>query len=257
MELGWQGERDAKTSGPHHLAPVKMSGAALEIHTRIMPRMWSLPESEMLRSTRSIPGFASLETLSPEGMILHALVHCTTHLFDGGLKAAWDVEWIRERYSEIDWNLIGDWADESALPMAFYLPARVLRTTLAIPIPSALLERGAYTPRFDALARLVRGRMFATFHDPQEINPFTKNGVFFVMQTKWRSRLMHVVSLLDRDSAEARGTGYATMSARHGRGVPQMLAQQLQESIQQAALFRTFRTRAIAEACEIELFRHD
>ena len=253
LELGWQGDRDARASGPHHLPVVTMNGAALEIHTRIMPRMWALPETEMLRRAESISGFASLKTLSPEGMILHSLVHCTAHLFDGGLKAAWEIEWLRERYPQIDWNLIGDWADESALPMAFYVPARVLRTTLGLSIPSVVLGRAPHSPRFAALERLVRSRMFATFHNPQDVNPFTKNGVFFAMQTKWRSRLMQPVFLFDGASAEARGTGYAALSARRGRSVPQVLMQQLRESRQQAKVFRNSRRRAAEDASEVEM----
>ncbi|HUQ18198.1 MAG TPA: nucleotidyltransferase family protein [Gemmatimonadaceae bacterium] len=255
LELGWEGKRYAHTSGPHHLAAVSLSGAALEIHTRIMPRMWALPESEMLRHAQDIPGFSALKTLSPEGIILHSLVHCTAHLFDGGLKAAWDVEWIRERYPHIDWTLVGDWADQSAMPMSFYLPARVLRTALGLSISSDVLARVPYSPRFAALERLVRQRMFATFHNPQEINPFTKNGVFLALQTKWHSRFMQLASLLDRDSAEARDSGFALLSAQSGRSVPQVVIQQLRESQKHAELFRMFRKRAAEEVCEVEVFR--
>ncbi len=256
LDSGWEGERNARTSGAHHLAPVVMRGAVLEIHTRIMPKMWALPESEMLARAQNIPGFTALRALSPEGMILHSLVHCTAHLFDGGLKAAWEIEWLRERYPTIDWNLIGDWADQSAVPAAFYLPAKVLRTSLGLSIPSVLLGRAPHSPRFAALERLILSRMFATFHNPQEINPFTKNGVFLVMQTKWRSRMMQLVLLAGRESGEARATGYAALRAQRKTSVTNVLMQQLRESLDQARLFRTFRTRALAEEqCELEMFR--
>jgi organic radical activating enzyme len=255
LDLGWGGKRDARTSGAHHLAPVTMSGAGLEIHTRIMPKMWALPESEMLRQSQSVPGFVALKTLSPEGMILHSIVHCTAHLFDGGLKAAWEIEWIRERYPQIDWTLVGDWADQSAVPMAFYLPARVLRTTLDVSLPSVLLARAPFSPRFTALERLVRLRMYSTYHDPQEVNPFTKNGVFLALQTKWRSGLVQLASLASRESKEARASGYAALGAKRRVGTAHVLVQQLNESLEQAQVFRSFRKKAVEESCEVEVFR--
>jgi hypothetical protein len=220
-----------------------------------MPKMWALPEREMLRDAQSIPGFAALKTLSPEGMILHSLVHCTAHLFDGGLKAAWEIEWVRERYPQIDWTRVGEWADKSAVPMAFYLPGRVLRTTLGVSLPSVLLARAPFSPRYTALERLVRLRMYSTYHDPQEVNPFTKNGVFLAMQTKWRSTLMQFASLASRESAEARASGYAAIGAKRRASVPQVLVQQLNESLEQAQVFRRFRKRAAEELCEVEVFR--
>jgi len=75
------------------------------------------------------------------------------------------------------------------------------------------------------------------------------------MQTKWRSRLMQLVFLLDRESAEARGTGYAALSARRGRSVPQVLMQELRESLQQAEVFRNYRRMVSDDACDVEAFR--
>jgi hypothetical protein len=188
-------------------------------------------------------------------MILHSIVHCTAHLFDGGLKAAWEIEWIRERYPQIDWTLVGDWADQSAVPMAFYLPARVLRTTLDVSLPSVLLARAPFSPRFTALERLVRLRMYSTYHDPQEVNPFTKNGVFLALQTKWRSGLVQLASLASRESKEARASGYAALGAKRRVGTAHVLVQQLNESLEQAQVFRSFRKKAVEESCEVEVFR--
>jgi hypothetical protein len=204
LERGWSGGADARRTGPHHLAPVFLHGLPVEIHTRIMPWFWRLPEREMLSHTQSAPNFRSLSTLDTEGMMLHALMHCAAHLFGCGLKAAWDVAWLLEREPEIDADRVRSWADRCAMPAGFYLPAKVIRDSLEVAIPSKLLEHVPNEPRFGPLERVVRLRLFLAMEGAYELNPVTKHGIFLMLHRSWRGRALHVASLFAPHERESR-----------------------------------------------------
>nr|MDP9179155.1 nucleotidyltransferase family protein [Gemmatimonadota bacterium] len=233
LERGWTGEKDARRTGPHHLAPVSFSGLSAEIHTRIMPGFWQLPEREMLAHSLPAPGFRCLSTLDIEGMVLHTLMHCAAHLFGLGLKAAWDVAWLVERAPALDVDRLRDWADRCAMPAGYYLPAKVIRTALDVPIPSKLLAGAPHAPRFAALERVIGRRMFIAMEGAYELNPFTTHGIFLMLHNTWRGRALHLASLFGRDERESRFEASAHFAAR-----AQPLAAQIRES---AAHWRSYR----------------
>lgn len=225
LESGWTGEVNGRRTGPHHLAPVFFSGLAVEIHTRIMPAFWRLPERDMLHHASPAPGFRSISTLDTEGMVLHALMHCAAHLFGTGLKAAWDVAWLVERSPALDVARLRSWADECAMPAGFYIPAKAIRTALDIPFPSALLAGAPDARRYVALERVIGRRLFIAMEGAYELNPFTTHGMFLMLHNSWRGRALHVASLFGRDERESRVQASAQ---HHGRAQP--LTAQIRES---------------------------
>jgi len=236
LERGWSGERDAPRTGPHHLAPVHLHGLPVEIHTRIMPSFWRLPETEMLKRSQPLQDFQNLSTLDAEGMIVHTLMHCSAHLFGCGLKAAWDVAWLIERTPELDVDRIRAWADRCAMPAGFYLPAKVIHRSLDVPIPSKLLDNVPTERRYVALERFVRHRLFLAMEGAYEMNPFTTHGVFLMLHNNWRGRARHVASLLAPHERESRAAAHASASTRP-------LSVQLRESAYHWKRYRIFAVR--------------
>lgn len=237
LQRGWSGSADARRTGPHHLAPVFLHGLPVEIHTRIMPWFWRLPERDMLSHARPAPNFQCLSTLDTEGMMLHALMHCAAHLFGCGLKAAWDVAWLLESEPHLDTDRIRSWADRCAMPAGFYLPAKIVRDALDVAIPPQLLRGVPDEPRFGPLERLVRLRLFLAMEGAYELNPFTTHGIFLMLHRSWRGRALHVASLFARHERESRAE--AAASFRGGR----MLSAQIRES---AASWKKYRRLANA-----------
>jgi hypothetical protein len=233
LDRGATGSRGAKRTGPHHLAPVWLFGLPVEIHTRIMPSWWALPESEMLAHLWSSERFPSLATLDAEGMLLHAFMHSASHLFSCGLRTAWDVSWIIERADGIDYDRLTRWARNTAMSAGFYLPARVMKSTLQIPLPARLLANAPDDRRYAALERVLRERLFIAMEGTSELNAITKHGFFLLLHDTWRGRALHVSSLFRQAERESR--------AASGSAKP--LTKQLRESYAQ---FRTYRGFASA-----------
>jgi hypothetical protein len=116
--LGFQGVPDARPTSTHHLAPVTRQGIAVEVHTRLVAPYWGLPESEMLARVRPLASLGSIDTLDPEGLLLHAIVHCSQHCFSHGLRAAWDVLAIVRDRPALDWDRLARWVSGMRAPRA-------------------------------------------------------------------------------------------------------------------------------------------
>jgi hypothetical protein len=218
---------DAARSAPHHLAPVSFQGIPVEIHTRVMPAFWGLPEQELLAQARRVDGADSLFTLDPEGFLLHAGMHATTHLFSYGLKTAWDLHWVLRRFHELDWARLAGWVRMSRLPRGFWVPVRVLCQELEIPIPQEFLSWAPVDQRQRHLETIARHRLFAAREGPFELNPFSKTAVFLLLHDSWLGALRYLTMLCGREATEARH------SARRNLPSPALsqLARQLREAL--------------------------
>jgi hypothetical protein len=175
-------------------------------------------------------------------MMLHALMHCASHVFGCGLKSAWDVAWLMERQPEIDVERLRDWVDRCAMPSGFYLPAAVIRHVLDVPVPSSLLGMEHRTSRFEALERVLRQRMFIAMEDTSELNPITKHGMFMLLHTTWSGRILHMSSLFGKHEREAR------VAARKSSGPLREFSLQLRESALQLKGFRKTLAAARSDA---------
>jgi hypothetical protein len=203
IRRGAEADADARRTAPHHLAPVVVLGIPLEIHTRIMPSWWALPETELLSHLWQPPD-SSLATLDAEGMLVHTLMHSASHLFGCGLKAAWDVAWILDRHETIDYDRVVKWADRCAMSAGFWLPARILKDSLDLPLPERLFQHAADEEKYDLLQHFLRQRMFVAMEGTSELNPFSKHALLMLLHSTWRGRLLHVSSLFRAEEREAR-----------------------------------------------------
>ena len=225
LDVGFSGAVDAARSAPHHLAPVTFQGLPVEIHTAIMPACWGLPEQEMLAHARPVDGMDPLDTLDPEGFLLHAGMHASTHLFTHGLKTAWDLRWVLKRFEELDWDRLTSWVQASRMPRGFWVPVRVLCRELEIPIPLEFLARAPVDRRQRKLETIARARLFSAMEGVFDLNPFSKTGVFLLLHDSWRGWGRYLASLVGREAAEARRSARHNVPAQAFPRLPQQFRQ--------------------------------
>ena len=200
----FEGSTDEPRTAPHHLAPLRFHGVGVEIHEHIMPSFWGIPEHELIACARSVADFESLTTLNPEGLMLHAGLHASAHLFAHGLKTAWDLLWIQRRFQDLDWDRLAAWVKACRVPRAFWTPVRVLAQELALPVPSTFLGRASNDRNRLKLESIARARIFSAREGPFDLNPFTKTWVFLLFCETWSDRLTYVATLRKGTAAEAR-----------------------------------------------------
>ena len=227
LDQGFEGSPDAPRSGPHHLGEVYYRGIPVEIHTRVMPTYWGLPETAMLEHAQPIKqaGFEQLQTLDGEGMFLHAAVHATAHLFSYGLKTAWDLRWVVETFSSLDWDRIAQWVSRSRIPRAFWVPVRTLCDELPLPVPFDFLSRAPLDQRQRKLELIARHRLFSVHEGSLELNPFSKNGTILLMHDSQLGRLRYLMSLLGKHARESRKRSAQVRSKEGATGLLQQLKQ--------------------------------
>ena len=222
IQRGFRGDPDARPTSPHHLAPIVWEGILVEIHTRIAAPFWGLPEAEMLARTEPLGPLERFDTLGPEGLILHAMVHCSQNVFSHGLRAAWDVLAILRISPDLDWDRLARWVAASRVPRGFWVPTAVLSRELGLPVPPDFL-RGA--PR-DALQRaleaIARRRLFRVAERVGELDPFSRNAVLLLLHDSFRARTRYLGTLCRWAAVRPRGRrrGPAPSSPR-GAGLRQ------------------------------------
>jgi hypothetical protein len=208
QEIGFRERRAGLANTPgiqrqhHHLRPLCYGGAMVEIHTHIAPAWCRLPEREMLQRTVPLdePQLEPMHTLGGEGLLLHAAVHTSLHLFSHGLKLAWDVQRVLELFPQLDWNTVERWARISAAPRAFWLPLELLGEELKLGVPSAVLKRnmrsgthGALQNRLNASARR---RLFNALEHAGEPEAATKHAVYLLLQKSSVTRAVYALPLV-------------------------------------------------------------
>jgi hypothetical protein len=238
LQSGFTGEIVADRTGPHHLAPVMFGGESVEIHTRIMPSFWGLPEADMISRARALPDSGSLFTLDTEGMILHALVHTSAHVFSHGLRAAWDVMWLLERFPSIDASLLLKWVKQLAMPRSFWVPARLISKGF-VQLPVELMKSVPRDDRQSRLERVADLRMLSAIENAFEINPISKNGFFLMLHDSTFGRARHVASLFRPEERESRRSAAKMLTDADAPENRSLLALQLREGMTHWKQFRS------------------
>jgi hypothetical protein len=164
----------------------------VEIHTRIGAPHWGLPEAEMLRRTRPLASVEGIDTLDPEGLLLHAAVHCSQHCFSHGLRVAWDILAILRASADLDWDRLARWARGMRAPRGFWVPTAVLSRELGLPVPADFL-RGV--PR-DGLERdletVAARRLFRVAERVDELDPFSRHALLLLLHDSLGARARYL-----------------------------------------------------------------
>ena len=197
---------DDRRTASHHLSPVFFRRLAIEIHERIMPSFWGLPEREMLQHRSAIADMEPLYALSGEGLILHAGMHSASHLFSYGLKTAWDLLWISRRFPELDWDRVSGWVKSSRLPRAFWAPVKGLARELPLALPEEFLRDAPNDDRQAKLETIARHRLFSAIEGPFDLNPLTKTAVFLTLHDSAIGRARYLMSLMMPSARESRAS---------------------------------------------------
>jgi len=219
LEKGFTGVAGAPRSAPHHLAPISFQGIPVEIHERIMPSFWGLPEQDMLAHARAVDG-ENLFALDGEGLLLHAGIHASTHLFAYGLKTAWDILWVLQHFPDLDWDRLVHWVGSCRLARGFWVPVRVLSHELEIPFPNEFLRRAPADRLQQKLEMVARHRLFNAMEGAFDLNPITKNGVFLLLHDSWIGGAQYLLSLAGGNAAEARHTAQSAVASQSFTQLP-------------------------------------
>jgi molybdenum cofactor biosynthesis enzyme MoaA len=207
LQRGFTGDPDAGPSSQHHLEPVLFQGVPIEIHTRLMPASWKLPEGEMLECARPIPGTRALWAMPPEAMALHAVVHLSASFFSFGLKTAWDLLALCADPG-FDWERLGRWAAALGTPRAFWTPLRVLAAELGLPVPAMFLSQAPLDPGARRLEIVASRRLFRAVEGQFDLDALTKTGMTLLVHDRWTGRARYLL-----EQTFWRGTRPATWGA--------------------------------------------
>ena len=186
---GFGGAADAGPSTFHHLEPITCDGIDVEIHTRIMPAFWGLPEHEMLAGARRTPDMDVLMTLGPEGLVLHSLMHLSASFYSFGLKTAWDVATVLRADPKFNWTRLVAWASRCRLPRAFWSPLQVLAAGLALPVPPAVLTQAPTDRGAECVTMVASYRAFTATDGLFDLDVLSRNGFTLLLHESWRHRL--------------------------------------------------------------------
>jgi hypothetical protein len=228
LELGFEGPAEARPTSTHHLAPVKLRGIMVEIHTRIVASYWGLPEAEMLARARPLASLEALDTLDPEGLLLHSLVHCSQHCFSHGLRAAWDVLAVLRDRPALDWDRLARWVGNMRAPRAFWVPMGVLSREIGLPVPPDFL-RGAPRDALEQRLEMVAARrLFRVAESVEDLDPISRNALLFLLHDSLGARARYLGAMCrwamvrpgraaGRADASAQGPGPMRQAWRHLR----------------------------------------
>lgn len=231
LDAGCQGERNAPRSGPHHLAAVSYRGIPIEIHTRIMPSFWGLPEDELIATARPLRNCPTLTVMSPEAMIVHETAHLATHLFAYGMKFAYDL-WRFQRMSiNVDWQQVTAWGMRCASPRAFALPLRILSDGLGVlaPLPATVTSDLAHIKWDRRLENFAFRQLYMGTDNPEDMNPFTRNGAFLLIFPGLFAKTRYISQLLGKDASESRRTALTSQGNQSYRMLPVYLREALRD----------------------------
>jgi hypothetical protein len=215
----------------------------------VLPEFWGLPESQMLERRAGVTLLPRLATLDTEATLLHAVVHCTSHLFSHGLKAAWDVGECLQA-AEIDWERLWRWVDQMPAPRAFWSLFGVFNRDLGFRAPDQFLARAPRDLKQLRLETIASRRAFSATDVAEELNPFSKNAVFLMLCDRSSARMRLLFSLIGRNAVEARKSGWQYVARQSSTPLPKQLRRQWAEAWDQWKHYRAvvgspqFRERA-------------
>ena len=201
IELGFVAARDELQveAAQRHQLPGLLNGCvSIEIHQTLLPQFCGAPERAMLRGARPLraPDLRGLKTLAPEALILHSLLHCSKHLWTHGLKAAYDVAWICQRFPDLNWRWLRRLAARTGMKRGFWTPLVLLARELELPIPAWFLKLAPQGQRQSKLERIARRHLFEATRAEFQDNPWICHPLYALQSDSWLHRARHLADLI-------------------------------------------------------------
>ena len=200
IELGFKVQPDEFTLAlerRHQLPPLCYRGASVEIHQTLLPRFCGAPERAMWRGARRLrsPELRGLQVLAPEALLLHSVLHCSKHLWTHGLKTAYDVAWICERFPDLNWNWLRRLAQRTGMKRGFWTPLVALARELELPVPASFLKSAPQDRRQRKLERIARRHLFHSVSNESERNPWVRHPLYLLQSDSWPHRAHYLFDL--------------------------------------------------------------
>lgn len=229
---GFQGPSQSRCGASHHLAPIYWKGIPLEIHHRLMPTFWGLPEAEMLNHLVPLELHdARLWTLSPEGELLLTMVHCSKHLYSHGLKAGWALRQLLA--SGCDGQVLARWVARLPYPRSFWIPWLHFRELLDLDNPDGLIPpTRSWQDRY--LWEIASRRLYSRADCVESVNPFLRLGFYALLAPSAPRALSMLPRLVGGDSAAHPTAWRESLKRFH----PARLRQQWNEAWQALQILR-------------------
>lgn len=155
--------------GKNHLELLEKDGLGIEIHTHIADENWlgTLPEPEMLATSREVTGWEPLRILGPEAFLLHTSMHLARHYFTFGLKTTWGQRFVLESGEPIHWERLLDWSKQLRDKRRFWIVFQVFGEDLDFPFPIEFLNEAPHDRRQRVLKNYARARLhLIDYSDP-------------------------------------------------------------------------------------------
>ena len=192
------GQATLNEASGHQLPPLSNGALSIEIHQTLLPRFCGLPEKTMMGTARALaaPELRGLRVLKPEAMLLHSVLHCSKHGWSHGLKAAYDIAWICQRFPGLNWHWLARLVARTGMKRGFWTTFIPLARELELPVPTWFLARAPRDWRARKLARIARRYLFGTGHTAWEHNPWIAHPLYLLQSDSWLHRARHIASLL-------------------------------------------------------------
>ena len=207
----------------------------------------------MISDARPIPDWDAFQTLSAEDMILHEMIHSTTHLYSFGLKLAVDLFRIVRLQPDapVSWEKVAEAANATRCPNAFWAPMAALVRDLpqCVPAPPEFLALVPAARNLQRMRMVAQKRLFTATDDADKMNPFTRNGIFLLLHKGPVSRARYLVDLLSGDAAESRKTAMNGDGGQSWKRLPS----HLKNALHDLQAYRRAIKQAPAESCRSQV----
>jgi hypothetical protein len=196
IDRGFESASGAGHDTYHHLAPIKHQGVSVEIHTRLMAGFWGMPEHELLTGREPIAEWPALDTMRPEALAFHAIVHTSSSFYAFGLKTAWDLRVLSEAAPTLDWPRLAAWSRTLSAPRAFWIPLGLLARELDLDVHAALLKLAPVDPAGRRLERVAAERLFRATDALVDLDAATKAAMMLLMHHSLAGKARYVAAKL-------------------------------------------------------------
>lgn len=211
IELGYKasaGESTLNEASGHQLSALVKGAIMIEIHQTLAPQFCGLPEKTMIRTARALQNreLRGLRVLAPEAMLLHCVLHCSKHGWSHGLKAAYDIAWICERFPALNWRWLARLVARTGMKRGFWTPFVVLARELELPIPAAFVASAPRDARARKLEQVARRHLFKTGRSSLERNAWISHAIYALQSESLLHSARHFIGLV---------RGVAALGQRH------------------------------------------
>ena len=191
------GESTLNEASGHQLPALGKGAIMVEIHQTLLPQFCGLPEQTMLRSARALEDaeLRGLRVLRPEAMLLHSALHCSKHCWSHGLKLAYDIAWICERFPALNWNWLARLVARTGMKRGFWTPFAIVARELELPVPPSFVARAPHDARARRLERLARRHLFQTGRSSLEKNAWIGHALYALQSDNPLHIARHFVGL--------------------------------------------------------------